>query len=235
MTAALIIFALMFLACVALGVYATVKAVGAAKRGVDRTIEQARRTVEDTTLRARSIGQGGVPGALAQLRMELRTSMRATRAALEEGVRTDASLHESIALFQQLSAHGLELDAELKRLEQEPDRSRTGARLPELRERTRRITSSADSLRWAAHDRASRLADDELSRLTSQIEVESDALRDWSRTDAPEAAWDPAPHTPKNTARADAREDAPRALNAPEEHPFGPYPWQKAPRPEAAG
>lgn len=226
MTAALIIFALMVLACMALGVYATVKAVGAAKRGVDRTIEQARRTVEDTTLRARSVGQGGVLGTLAQLRMELRTSMRATKAALDEGVRQDASLHESLALFRQLSAHGLELDAELKRLEQEPDRSKTSERLPELRERTKRITASADSLRWAAHDRARRFADDDLTRLTSQIEVESDALRDWSRTDT-DAPWPPpdAPATP----------EAPKPLSAPQTPASGQYPWQKSPRPEAAG
>lgn len=58
---ALIIFALLVLfAFLGLGVWATVKVVGAAKRGVDRTITQARRTVEDTTLKAKSFGQVGV-------------------------------------------------------------------------------------------------------------------------------------------------------------------------------
>ncbi|MFJ7159768.1 hypothetical protein ACIQUQ_33110 [Streptomyces sp. NPDC101118] len=194
MEAALIIFVLLvFLAFVGLGAYATVKAVGAAKRGVDRTLTQARRTVEDTTLRAKSLGGGGVVGALAQLRLDLRTSMRATQTALHEGVRQDGSLSESIALFERLSAHGYELDGELRRLEQEPDKAKIAERLPDLRERTRKITQSADSLRWAARDRARRFADDDLTSLTGEIAMESDALRDWSR--APSASpWgdDPA-------------------------------------------
>ncbi|WP_030205519.1 hypothetical protein [Streptomyces sp. NRRL S-87] len=180
----LILVLLVFFTFVGLGVYVTAKAVGAAKRGVDRGIEQARRTVEDTTLRARSLGQAGTGAALAQLRLDLRTSMRATQAALHEGVREDPSLKESLALFEQLSAHGRELDAELKRLEQEPDKSKVIERLPDLRARTQRIVRSADSLRWAAHDRARRFADDDLAHLTAQIEVESDALRDWSPSTA---------------------------------------------------
>ncbi|CAM5567143.1 hypothetical protein SCALM49S_00067 [Streptomyces californicus] len=76
MEAVITILALLVVVFIALGVYATVKAVGAAKRGVDRTITQARRTVEDTTLRAKSFGQPGVAGELAQLRLSLRTSMR---------------------------------------------------------------------------------------------------------------------------------------------------------------
>ncbi|MFJ3924076.1 hypothetical protein [Streptomyces sp. NPDC090022] len=219
MEAALIIFALMLLALVALGAYATVKAVGAAKRGVERTVSQARRTVEDTALRAKSIGQVGAAGQLAQLRLDLRTSMRATQQALYQGVRTDASLQESITLFEQLSTHGHELDAELKRLEQEPDRERLGQRLPELRERTERITKSADSLRWAAHDRARRLAQDDLSVLSAQIDLESDALRDWSSPTPTEA--DPSPTPPPREREA---------LNPPP--PPRPYPWEKSPRPE---
>ena len=58
------VVALLFVLFVVLGVYATVKVVGAAKRGVDRTITQARRTVEDTTLRAKSFGPAG-PGGRA--------------------------------------------------------------------------------------------------------------------------------------------------------------------------
>ncbi|MBW5486895.1 MBL fold metallo-hydrolase, partial [Streptomyces bambusae] len=53
---------------VGLGVYATVKVVGAAKRGVERTVTQARRTVEDASLRAKSFGQLGPAGAVALLR-----------------------------------------------------------------------------------------------------------------------------------------------------------------------
>ncbi|MCX5378400.1 hypothetical protein [Streptomyces sp. NBC_00091] len=193
---ALIIFALLMLfAFLGLGAWATVKVVGAAKRGVDRTITQARRTVEDTTLKAKSFGQVGVGGALAQLRLDLRTSMRSTQAALYQGVQADSSLTESIALFERLSRHGHELDDELKRLEQEPDRKQIAERLPGLRERTAKITQSADSLRWAARDRARRFADDELAVLSEQIEVESGALRDWSRESvddlaAAAAAWD---------------------------------------------
>ncbi|UQX01125.1 hypothetical protein [Streptomyces sp. RerS4] len=193
---ALIIFALLVLfAFLGLGAWATVKVVGAAKRGVDRTLTQARRTVEDTTLKAKSFGQVGVAGALAQLRLDLRTSMRSTQQALYQGVRTDSSLKESIALFERLSAHGHELDDELKRLEQEPDRQRIAASLSDLRERVTKITEAADSLRWAARDRARQFADQDLDALSAQIEVESDALRDWSRESvdhlaAAAAEWD---------------------------------------------
>ncbi|MFD8146613.1 hypothetical protein [Streptomyces sp. NPDC059708] len=250
--ALVIIFALVVLfAFLGLGAWATVKAVGAAKRGVDRTITQARRTVEDTTLRARSLGQAGVPGALAQLRLDLRTSMRATQAALYQGVQADASLKESIALFERLSRHGHELDDELKRLEQEPDRKRTAERLPELRERAGKITASADSLRWAARDRARQFADEDLTALSAQIEVESSALRDWSRESvddltAAAAAWDArqasggagpgagapaAPGAPAQPGRESGRQ---RPALDPSAPAAASYPWQKAPRPEAA-
>ncbi|MGP3685986.1 hypothetical protein ACTVZO_14955 [Streptomyces sp. IBSNAI002] len=237
MEAALIIFALMLLAFVGLGAYVTVKAVGAAKRGVERTVVQARRTVEDTTLRAKSFGQVGVVGALAQLRLDLRTSMRATEQALSEGARSDASLKESLGLFQRLSAHGRELDAELKRLEQEPDRQRTAELLPELRERTARIVESADSLRWAARDRARRFAEDDLSTLSEQIEMESGALRDWSREPvddlaAAAAAWDAAQGAGAGAApAAPAHGPGPAALS--QAAPAPEYPWQKARRPES--
>ncbi|MFF9053343.1 hypothetical protein ACF09Z_19600 [Streptomyces erythrochromogenes] len=236
MEAALIIFALMLLTFVGLGAYLTVKAVGAAKRGVERTVAQARRSVEDTTLRAKSFGQVGVAGALAQLRLDLRTSMRATQQALAEGAQADASLRESLALFERLSAHGHELDGELKRLEQEPDRQRTAELMPDLRERAAKIIQAADSLRWAARDRARRFAEDEISLLSEQIEMESGALRDWSREPvddlaAAAAEWDAAQATapaPKPTPAP-----PPAALNPPT--PTMQYPWQKAPRPESAG
>lgn len=230
MEAALIIVALVLLfAFLGLGVYVTTKVVKAAARGVDRTITQARRTVEDTTLRARSFGQVGVTGVLAQLRLDLRSSMRATQQALYEGVQTDASLKESIGLFERLSGYGHELDDELKRLEAEPDRKRTADSLPDLRERTARITQAADSLRWAARDRARRFADDDLSTLSAQIDIESGALRDWSRPSAddlgsPLTTPRPAPQAPR------APQAPPAALSQPT--PASPYPWQKSPRPE---
>ncbi|QFQ97138.1 hypothetical protein F9278_14000 [Streptomyces phaeolivaceus] len=179
------------------GVYATVKAVGAAKRGVDRTITQAKRTVEDTTLRARSLAQPGPVGQLADLRLKLRTSMRSTQEALQAGVGEDESLKESLALFEQLSKHGRELDDELRRLEPEPDRGKLAQRLPALRERTERIVKSADSLRWAAHDRARKFAEDDLDTLSAQIDVEAGALRHW--TTEPASVW---PEAPKPEATA---------------------------------
>jgi hypothetical protein len=183
MDAVLLILALLFVAFVALGVYVTVKVVKATKRGVERTVTQARRTVEETTLRAKSYGQAGVGSELAQLRLSLRTSMRATQDALHAGVAEDTSLSESLALFRRLSTHGHELDDELKRLEREPDRAAVASLLPGLRERTERITHSAESLRWAARDRARKFADDDLDSLSSQIDMEAGALRHWAGMD----------------------------------------------------
>jgi hypothetical protein len=215
------VFAVLFLLVVVLGAYATVKAVGAARRSVDRTVSQARRTVEDHTLRAKSFAQPGPVGEIAQLRLTLRTSMRATQDALRAGAAEDASLKESLGLFERLSAHGLELDADLKRLESEPDRATLAERLPGLRDRTRRITKSADSLRWAARDRAHRFADDDLDSLSSQIDVEAGALRHWTVTE------------PADPAAPAARPSAPEppAITPPGPRPA--YPWQKKARPES--
>jgi hypothetical protein len=185
MEAVVAIVAVIFLLFVALGVYATVKVVGAAKRGVDRTVAQARRTVEDSTLKAKTFAQPGSLGQLAQLRLSLRTSMRATQEALQAGVGEDGSLKESMALFDRLSAHGHELDGELKRLEREPDRARLAERLPALRERTEQITKSADALRWAARDRAQRFGGDDLESLSTQIDMEAGALRHWTTEPSP--------------------------------------------------
>lgn len=230
MEVAILILALLFVAFVSLGVYASVKAVGAAKRRVDRTISQARRTVEETTLRARSIGQAGLAGELAQLRVKLRTSIRATQEALQAGVAEDASLSESVALFQRLSAHARELDDELRQLERDPDRARVAERLPELRERMERITHSADSLRWAARDRARKFAEDDLALLSQQIDMESGALRHWSTADpGPDPVADPAPPVQEPAQAIEPPKPAdPRQRFA--------YPWQKRTgqaRPEA--
>ncbi|MFF4185638.1 hypothetical protein ACFYZ9_20815 [Streptomyces sp. NPDC001691] len=248
MEAAILIMALLFVAFVVLGVYVTVKVVGAAKRGVERTVTQARRTVEDTTLRAKSVGQPGVAGQLAQLRLSLRTSMRATQEALHARLAEDESLKESLALFERLSGHGHELDDELRRLEREPDKRKIADRMPELRERTERITHSADSLRWAARDRARQFADDDLASLSEQIEMESGALRDWATkgpTTGEPASWgdlaeDPA--SPRSGPKPSAPEAASRPRSEPPAQPSRAigsaespvtYPWQKTPRPEA--
>ncbi|MFD3531592.1 hypothetical protein [Streptomyces sp. NPDC058664] len=252
MEAAIItIMALLFLSFVALGVYVTVKAAKAAKRGVDRTLDQARRTVEDTTLRAKSFGQAGVAGELARLRLSLRTSMRATQEALQAGVGEDASLRESLDLFHRLSGHGLELDEDLKRLEREPDKAYVSGQLPELTARTERITGSADALRRAARDRALRFAEDDLSALSAQIDVEAGALRHWTE---PETTWGPTPGTAAGTApgtASGAGEERgrpagasgqsgqegpgaggePSAITAPDPRRTA-YPWEKSARPE---
>ncbi|MFE4650105.1 hypothetical protein [Streptomyces sp. NPDC056707] len=236
MEAVILILGLLFVAFMALGVYVSVKVIGAAKRGVDRTITQARRTVEETTLRAKSYGQVGVAGELAQLRLSLRTSMRATQEALQAGVAEDASLSESLGLFQRLSVHGQEIDDELKRLEREPDRTTVASLLPGLKQRTERITHSAESLRWAARDRARQFADDDLAALNTQIDVEAGALRHWT-VEEPSAgagagAGADAAGRGGDRARAEAGEEGPEALTARDPRAQTGYPWQKAVRPE---
>ncbi|WP_392753871.1 hypothetical protein [Streptomyces sp. LN590] len=233
MEAVILILGLLFVAFMALGVYVSVKVIGAAKRGVDRTITQARRTVEETTLRAKSIGQVGVAGELAQLRLSLRTSMRATQEALQAGVAEDASLSESLGLFQRLSVHGRELDDELKRLEREPDRATVASLLPGLKQRTERITHSAESLRWAARDRARQFADDDLAALNTQIDVEAGALRHWTAEEPSAGAGAGAAGRGGDRARgAQAGEEGPEALTARDPRAQTGYPWQKAVRPE---
>jgi len=247
--ALLTVVALLFVFFLVLGAYATVKAVGAAKRGVDRTITQARRTVEDHTLRAKSMVQPGPAGEVAQLRLKLRTSMRATQDALHAGVAEDESLRESLALFERLSAHGHELDGELRRLESEPDRATLAERLPALRERTETITRSADSLRWAARDRARRFADDDLDSLSTQIDMEAGALRHWTTAEPSDPAAAPSsprpwpeapaadgsgsqqtwPETPRSRTAEEPTQAA--AITPPTTRPT--YPWQKKPRPES--
>jgi hypothetical protein len=244
------VVALIFLLFLVLGAYATVKVVGAAKRGVDRTISQARRTVEDTTLRARSLARPGPAGQLAELRLQLRSSMRATQDALRAGAAADESLKESLTLFKRLSAHGHELDAELRRLESEPDRGELTERLPALRERTQRITKSADSLRWAAHDRARRFAENELDLISGQIDVEAGALRHWTTEPASpadrgprpaaEPSWPPAPQPEAADSTRQTWTEAPQSGTSreparPAITPSAPpptYPWQKKSRPE---
>lgn len=226
MEAVILILTLLFVAFMALGVYAGVKTVRAAKRGVDRTITQARRSVEDTALKAKSYGQPGVPGELAQLRLALRTSMRATQDALNAGMAEDASLAESLGLFERLSVHGRELDDELKRLEREPDRATVATLLPGLKERTERITHSAESLRWAARDRARQFADDDLAALNAQIDLEAGALRHWT-TDEPQRR-----DTAYHRWSGPADEATPPSLTPPDPRLRTGYPWEKSARPE---
>jgi hypothetical protein len=175
-----VIALLFFLAFATLAVVAAVRTVRAVKHGVERGSAQARRLVEDNRLRARGYALPGAAGELARLRLDLRQSLDATFAALAVRRAEDASLTEATALLARLNDHARALDGELRLLEREPDRNRLAARLPDLAERTHRITHSADSLRWAAHDRAHRFAGDELAALARDIELESGALRHWA-------------------------------------------------------
>ncbi|GGO80805.1 hypothetical protein [Wenjunlia tyrosinilytica] len=180
----LVIVALFFVATAGLGALAVVKTKRAVQRGLERHVPQARRMVEDTTLRAtltaKKLTQPGVAGELAALRLSLHTSVDSTRRMLEASSAEDASLTEALALCTRLAEHARAIDGELKLLEREPDRPRAQARLPELRERAERITHSADALRWAAQDRARRFADDDLAELSRQCETEAGALRHWT-------------------------------------------------------
>ncbi|MFE4577320.1 hypothetical protein [Streptomyces chartreusis] len=246
MEAVIAVVALLFVLFVVLGAYATVKVVGAAKRRVDETITHARRTVEDHTLRAKSFAQPGAVGELAQLRLKLRTSMRATQDALHAGVGEDESLKESLGLFERLSAHGHELDAELRRLESEPDRTTLAGRLPDLRERTERIVEAADSLRWAVRDRARRFADDDLDTLSAQIDVETGALRHWQTTEsmgtgstgsgstASGAGSSTTGSSATGSSTGSAKAESAAAGPAPDRPSSPPPPWPEAPASDAA-
>jgi hypothetical protein len=161
----------------------------AVRRAVDRTREQVRHTVTEVSLTARSVQPGAV-GEVARLRRALRTSLSSAHETLRIGSEQDPALREALTLIDQLRGHAGRLDAELATLTAgEPDRSRIAGRLPELRERARRITHSADSLRMAAQDRArhdGQAAD--LDALHQQIEIEAGALRHWAPAPGPAPA-----------------------------------------------
>lgn len=195
MSAVLIVLALIFVLFVVTGAYVTVKVVGAAKRGVDRTVHQARRAVEDSTLKARSYTRQGPHGEIAGLRLSLRTSMRATQESLDARADGDSGLAESLGLFRRLSVHGHALDDELRRLENDPDRTGLAAELPALRERTQKIVGAANGLRHAVRDRAHHDSDDDLDALSRQIDMESGALRHWAPAESPEPGPQPWPAT----------------------------------------
>ncbi|MCP9207324.1 hypothetical protein [Streptomyces cucumeris] len=234
------ILLVLFLVCAGAGVYATARAVKAAKRGIDRTVHQARRSVEDTRLRARQFAQPGTAGELAELRLSLRSSMHATEQALTASAEQDRSLSESLDLFRRLSEHGRELEEELKRLERDPDKARVTALLPELRDRTQRITHSADSLRWAARDRAQRFAQDDLDTLGREIDVEAGALRHWtSESEEPSGAGAPSASSssPRSgsegaAGRASAQEPPSIGTTPRAEGYAWQKPWRKSARPE---
>lgn len=184
------LLALFFVLCVAAGVVLTVKATRAVKRGVERTVADTRKTVQETTLKARRAVQPGAAGDIAGLRLTLRSSVDSTRRELEHAVEGDPGLRESIGLLDRLHEYARQVDGELRHLEREPDKSRVAERLPELRSRAERIAQSANSLRWAAQDRARHTAEDEdgLDALTTQIDLETGALRHWTPAAEQESA-----------------------------------------------
>ncbi|WBB59403.1 hypothetical protein O7599_28100 [Streptomyces sp. WMMC500] len=184
------LLALLFVLCVVAGAVLTVKATRAVKRGVERTVADTRKTVQETTLKARRAVQPGAAGDIAGLRLTLRSSIDSTRRELEQAVEGDPGLRESIGLLDRLHEYGRQVDGELRLLEREPDKSRVAERLPELRSRAERIAQSANSLRWAAQDRARHTAEDEdgLDALTTQIDLETGALRHWTPAAEQEAA-----------------------------------------------
>uniref|UniRef100_UPI002FDC447E hypothetical protein n=1 Tax=Streptomyces sp. IBSBF 2435 TaxID=2903531 RepID=UPI002FDC447E len=172
-----LLFVLIF---VALATVASVRTVRAVKRSVARGTAQARRAVEDVQLKARRYTTPGLGGEVAQLRIDLRTAIDSTFAALDAHHPEDTALAEAASLMARLNEHARALDGELKLLEREPDKSRVAARLPELSTRVHHVTHSADSLRWAAQDRAHHATADDLAGLTDQIAIESAALRHWT-------------------------------------------------------
>ncbi|PJN26787.1 hypothetical protein [Kitasatospora sp. CB02891] len=172
--------ALLGVTLLVMAVVGTVKAAKAVAAKVERHSSNAQRAVENATLRAKTITKPGDQGRIAGLRLSLRTALDSTRQVLQGGLPQDGQLGDALQLLARLDSHAAELDTELRLLEREPMNSRVAAKLPELRERTERITHSADSLRWAAQDRMRRFADDELARLSQECRDEAGALRHWT-------------------------------------------------------
>ncbi|MEV5406661.1 hypothetical protein AB0L20_29435, partial [Streptomyces albidoflavus] len=149
----------------------------------------------------------------------------------------DASLKETAALFDRLSGHGHQLDDELRRLEQDPDRGEIGHRLPDLRRRTEQITEAATSLRSALRDRAHHDSEDDLGELAEQIRVESGALRHWTSEPAPAAHQKPEPWpeperteggTPVQTwPEGSGAHPGPTPTAIDPATPHTPYPWER--------
>jgi hypothetical protein len=189
------VLALLFVLFVVLGGYLAVRTARAVKNGVERTGAQVRRTVEETTLKAKAVQPGPV-GEIARIRLELRGSIDSTRAALEPAATADPSLREALGLLDRLHGHARQLDGELRLLmDREPDRARVAEQLPGARERVAHIRQSADSLRFAAQDRARSLDADGLGALREQIDIESGALRGWRDAPPPPVEGRPDPRT----------------------------------------
>jgi len=173
----LLLFAVLAVLVVRGGI-AVVRTTRSVHRRVEERGRQARGVVEEAALRARALARPGAQGRAAALRAELRQALAAARRVLESGVGDDPQLREALGLLGRLEAHARGVDEDLRILEREP-MTRAEARLPDLRERAERIVHSANSLRWAAQERRGRWADEELGRLSGEIEAEAGALRHW--------------------------------------------------------
>ncbi|WP_070197107.1 hypothetical protein [Streptomyces oceani] len=206
------VLAVLFVIFVTLGIMLTVRTARAVRRGVERTGSQVRRTVEETGLKAKS-AQPGPVGQVARLRLELRASIDHTRGVLDAGADDDPSLREALGLLDRLHEHARQLDGELRLLmEREPDRARVAERLPEARERVASIKESADSLRFAAQERARDYdTTDSLGSLREQIEIESGALRGWRDPAQPRAGAAEAEEGPPRSGRSVGDRSAPAA------------------------
>jgi hypothetical protein len=213
--AALVVLAVTTLIFVTL----VIRVTRAVRRTVDRTRRQVRHTVTEVSLAARAV-QPGAAGEVARVRRALRTSLTNAHDTLVAGSEQDPALREALSLLGQLRVHAGRLDSELAMLTAgEPDRELVASRLPELRERARRITRSADSLRVAAQDRAAHDGDGDavaLDTLHRQIEIEASALRHWAP--ATEAVQEPGPGAlgqgVKGTGAETASERLRRALRS---------------------
>jgi hypothetical protein len=176
-----VVIVMLLVLCVLIGIGALV---------VVGTVKAARAVsakAENVALKARAYTNPGAPGRIASVRLRLRGALEGTRQALESAVSQDAQVGESLQLLKRLEALGVELDAQLRILEREPEAARVDAKLPELRARAERITHAAEELRWAVQDRQHRFSEDELARLTDECSQEADALRHWTSPSAENA------------------------------------------------
>ncbi len=152
-------------------------------RSAVRTLRSRLGALRDAaTLRARAHGVG--PGAeVARLRRELDRSLGGARRALDAAAVLDVPVGDVRSLLGRLELAGRAVDAELRVLQAQPDRSRQADGLAAARVRAELVTGSAaelvDGLLHGAGHR-----DDELSLLHAACTLEAEALRS-SRPTAP--------------------------------------------------
>src|SRR4051794_5507264 len=157
---------LAFCSCAALLV------VRAAVRAVRRRLVALR---DAATLRARAHGVG--PAAeLARLRRDMERSLSGARRALAAARALDAPVGDVRSLLGRLELAGRAVDAELRVLEAQPDRTRQATGLGVVRVRAEMVTRSAaelvDGLLHGAGHR-----DDELTLLHAACALEAEAMR----------------------------------------------------------